>query len=178
MLGILTKQNQDSDQSKERHSKPSWHELKVEGVSSTPGREALVDHAKMVLENETQDSKCFDSPPMHTEGVIRSPLQNHDRMHSGRWYCLKITVHETIRKGWWALPPASWNSDSVVNLMEGDLDTTQAILLDHTIAILYIRWCSASKGSMEERLKPVWNILALMSNGGVWESNGTSKPSQ
>ena len=34
--------------------------------------------------------------------------------------------------------------------MKDDLDITEAILLDHTTAILYVRWHSASKGLMEE----------------------------
>ena len=40
-----------------------------------------------------------------------------------------------------------WNSVNLVELMEDDLDITEAILL---MAILYIGWHSASEGLMEE----------------------------
>ena len=43
-----------------------------------------------------------------------------------------------------------WNSVNLVNLMEDDLDITEAILLDDTTATLYVGWCSASEGLMEE----------------------------
>ena len=33
---------------------------------------------------------------------------------------------------------ASWNLASIVNLMQDDLDVTEAVLLDHTMAILYV----------------------------------------
>ena len=34
--------------------------------------------------------------------------------------------------------------------MEDDLDVTEAVLLDHTMAILYVGRCSAGKGLTEE----------------------------
>ena len=43
-----------------------------------------------------------------------------------------------------------WNSTSIVNLMKDDLDVTEAILLDHTMVILYVAWRSAGKGLIEE----------------------------
>ena len=43
-----------------------------------------------------------------------------------------------------------WNSANLVNLMEDDLDVTEAILLDNTMAILFVGWCSTSKGLTEE----------------------------
>ena len=49
-----------------------------------------------------------------------------------------------------ALPAVLWNSTSIVDLMTDDLDVTETILLDHTMAILYIGWCSAGEGLMEE----------------------------
>ena len=76
--------NQGLDQSKARCSKPSQLELEVRGVSLTPSREASTDHTKIASEGGMQDSRCFDSPQAHVEEVVRSPLQDHDRMSSGR----------------------------------------------------------------------------------------------
>ena len=76
--------NQGSDQSKVRHSKLSRLEFEVREVSSTPSREASVDHAKTASEGGTRDSRCFDSPQAQVKEVVRSPLEDHDRMSSGR----------------------------------------------------------------------------------------------
>ena len=45
---------------------------------------------------------------------------------------------------------ALWNSANLVNLMEDDLDITEAIVLDDTVAILYVGWHSAGEGLTEE----------------------------
>ena len=42
------------------------------------------------------------------------------------------------------------NSAGIVNLMEDDLDVTEAVILDHITAILYVGQCSAGKGLTEE----------------------------
>ena len=42
------------------------------------------------------------------------------------------------------------NSAGIVNLMEDDLDVTEAVILDHITAILYVGWHSAGKGLTEE----------------------------
>ena len=76
--------NQGSDRSEARHSKLSQLELQARGVLSTPSREASMDHAETASGGRTQDSRCFDSPQAHVEEVVRSPLQDHDRMSSGR----------------------------------------------------------------------------------------------
>ena len=76
--------NQGLDLSEVRHSEPSQLELKAGGVSLTPSREASVDHAETASEGGMQDSRCFDSPQAHVEEVVRSPLQDNDRMSSGR----------------------------------------------------------------------------------------------
>ena len=55
--------------------------------------------------------------------------------------------------------------------MGGDLDVTEAVILDHITAILYVGWRSAGEGLTEEEAQ------ALMLNGGAWQSNGNSKPS-
>ena len=50
-----------------------------------------------------------------------------------------------------------WNSANLVNLMEDDLDVTEVILLDGTMAILYRGWHSAGKGLMEEEAQACVN---------------------
>ena len=109
-----------------------------------------MDHTKTASEGGMQDSRCFDSPQAYMEEVVRSPLQDHDRMSSRRRYCLKVTVHEATKRGCQALPTASWNSAGIVDLMGDDLDVTKAVILDHIMAILYVGRCSAGKGLTEE----------------------------
>ena len=128
--------NQGSDRSKVRRSEPSWLELEVRGVSSTPSKEASVDHAETASEGGMQDSRCFDSRQAQVEEVVRSPLQDHHRMSSGRWYCLRVTVYEVIKRGCRALPTAVMNSAGIVDLMEDNLDGSEAVILDHITAIL------------------------------------------
>ena len=71
-------------------------------------------------------------------------------MSSGRQYCLRVTVYEVTKRGHRALPTTSLNSASIVDLMGDDLDITEAVILDHIMAILYVGWHSASEGLMEE----------------------------
>ena len=97
-----------------------------------------------------QDSRCFDSPQAHVEEVVKSPLQDHDRMSSGRRYCLKVTVYEVTKRGCRTLPTALLNSASIVDLMGDNLDVTNAVILDHITAILYVGRHSAGKGLTEE----------------------------
>ena len=143
--------NQGSDQSKARCSKLSRLEFKARGVSSTPSREASVDHTKAASEGGMQDSRCFDSPQAQVEEVVRSPLQDHDTMSSGRRYCLWVTVYEVTKRGCQALPTALMNSASIVNLMEDDLDVIEAVILDHIMAILYVGQHSAGEGLTDEK---------------------------
>ena len=74
-------------------------------------------------------------------------------MSSGRWYCLEVTVHEATRKGCRALSAVLWKSAIIVNLMEDNLDITEAVLLNNTMAILYIGWHSTVKGLTEEEVQ-------------------------
>ena len=108
-----------------------------------------MDHAETASEGGRQDSRCFDSPQVHVE-VVRSPLQDHDRMSSGRRYCLKVTGYEVTKRGHRALPRALLNSAGIVSLMGDDLDVTEAVIFDHIMAILYVGWRSAGKGLTEE----------------------------
>ena len=91
--------NQGLDRSEARHSELSQLEHKARGVPSTPSREASVDCTETASEGGTQDSRCFYSPQAHVEEVVRSPLEDHDRMSSGRGYCLKVTVYEVTKRG-------------------------------------------------------------------------------
>ena len=42
------------------------------------------------------------------------------------------------------------NSASIVDLMEDDLDVTEAVILDHIMVILFVGWHSAGEGLTEE----------------------------
>ena len=53
-------------------------------VLSTPSKEASVDHVETASEGGTQDSRHFDSTQAQVGEVVRSSLQDHDRMSSGR----------------------------------------------------------------------------------------------
>ena len=71
-------------------------------------------------------------------------------MSSGRRYCLRVTVYEVTKRGCRALPTALLNSAGDVDLMEDNLDVTEAVILDHITAILYVGQCSAGEGLTEE----------------------------
>ena len=107
-------------------------------------------HVETASEGGTQDSRHFDSPPAQVEEVVRSPLQDHDRMSSGRRYCLWVTVYEVTKRGHWALPTVVMNSAGIVDLMEDDLDVSKAVILDHITAILCVGWRSTGEGLTEE----------------------------
>ena len=68
----------------------------------------------------------------------RNPLQNHGRMDSGRRYCLLTTIHEATHRGCRALLKPMWNPASITDMMSDDLDITEAVVLDHITAILYV----------------------------------------
>ena len=109
-----------------------------------------MDCAETASEGGMQDSRCFDSPQAHVEEVVRSSPQDHDRMSSGRQYCLKVTVYEVTKRGHQALPTVLLNSAGIVNMMGDDLDVTEAVILDYITAILYVGWCSAGERLTEE----------------------------
>ena len=107
-----------------------------------------MDHAETASEGGTQDSGRFDSTQAQVGEVVRSPLQDHDRMSSGRRYCL--WVYEATKREHRALPSAVMNSAGIVDLIEDDLDISEAVILDHIMAILYVGWHSAGEGLTEE----------------------------
>ena len=78
--------------------------------------------------------------------VGRTTPWDHDRTTFRLWCCLEIKVHKASRKGCKAMSAVLWNSANLVDMREDDLDVTEAILLDDTMAILYVGWCSSGKG--------------------------------
>ena len=71
-------------------------------------------------------------------------------MNSGRRYCLLITVHEATKRGCWALPKSKWNPPNIIDMMNDDLNVTEAVILNHIATILYVGRQSAGEGLMEE----------------------------
>ena len=69
-------------------------ELKARMASPMPSREASVDHSEVSLNGDVQDPKHIDLGQEQVSEVVRNPLQNHDRMDSGRRYCLLTMIHE------------------------------------------------------------------------------------
>ena len=75
-------------------SKMDSHELKAKAASPMPCREALVEHSEASLIGDIQSFEHIDQEQEQVSEIVRSPLQNHDRMDSGRRYCLLTTIHE------------------------------------------------------------------------------------
>ena len=125
----------------ERSSGPSkvdCQELEARMASPVPSREALVDCSKVSLNGDVQDPEHIDLGQEQVSKVVRNPLQNHDRMDSGRRYCLLTMIHEATHQGHRALQKPMGNPASIANMMSDDLDVTEAVVLDHIMAILYI----------------------------------------
>ena len=80
--------NPSSQCAKAGHSEASYLELKAERASPMPGREALEDCLEVASDGGVQDQGHFNFQPDQVNEVVRKPLQNHDRMDSGRRYCL------------------------------------------------------------------------------------------
>ena len=135
--------NQSSDHSEAGHSeaghsKVNCFELEAKRASPVSSREASENCSGVAYDGEIPDQGCFDSHQELIDEVILRLLQNHDRMNSGRRYCLLITVHEATKRGHWALPKSKWNPINIADMMKGDLDVTEAVILDHIAAILYV----------------------------------------
>ena len=89
------------------------------------------DHLEEAPDGGIQDHRHFDFQQDQVNEVVRNPLQNHDRMDSGRRYCLLIRVHEATKRGCWALPKVKWNPAGIVDMMRDDLDVMEVMILDH-----------------------------------------------
>ena len=113
--------------------------LKQTIKSSKPGpsREALVDCSEVSLIGDVQHPEHVDQGQEQVSEIVRNSLQNHDRMDSGRRYCLLTTIHEVTCRGHRALSKPMWNPAGIANMMSDDLDVTEAVVLDHITAILY-----------------------------------------
>ena len=131
--------NQSLDHSEVGHSKANRFKLRAKRALPVPSREASEDYSGVAYDGEIPDQGCFDSHQEQIDEVIWRLLQNHDRMNSGRRYCLLITVHEATKRGCWALPKSKWNSTNIADMMEGDLNVTKAVIFDHIAVILYVR---------------------------------------
>ena len=141
--------NQSSDHSEAGHSEVNHFELGAERASPVPNRRHQKT-AQGLHMTEIPDQGCFDSHQEQIDEVIQRPLQNHDRMNSGRRYCLLITVHEAIKRGCQALSKSKWNPANIADMMKDDINVTEAVILDHIATILYVRRQSAGEGLMEE----------------------------
>ena len=78
--------NQILDHSEMDHSKANHFKLRAKRASSVPNRGASEDCSGVAYDGEIPDQGCFDSHLEQIDEVIRRPLQNHDRMNSGRRY--------------------------------------------------------------------------------------------
>ena len=136
--------------SKAGHSKSSYLELEADRASPVPSKEASEDCLEVASDGGIQDQGHFNFQQDQVDEVVRNPLQNHDRMDSGRRYCLLITVHEATRRGCQALPKAKWNPAGIVDMMRDDLDVTEVVILDHIATILFVGRQNAGKGLTEE----------------------------
>ena len=107
-------------------------------VSPLPSREALVDRSEVSSNGDVQDPERIDLRQEQVREAVRNPLENHDRMDSGRRYCLLTTIHEATHRGCRALLKPMWNPASIAEMMGDDLDVTEVVVLDHITAILYV----------------------------------------
>ena len=53
-----------------------------------------MDHSKASLIGDVQSLEHVDQKQEQVSEIVGSPLQNHDRMDSGRRYCLLTIIHE------------------------------------------------------------------------------------
>ena len=117
-------------------SKVDHQELEARTASPMPSREALVDCSEVSLIGDTQDPEHVDRGQEQVSEIVRNPLQNHDKMDSGRRYCLLTTIHEATCQGHRALLKSMWNPASITDIMTDNLDITEVVVLDHITAIL------------------------------------------
>ena len=114
------------------------HELEAKTTSPMPSREALVDCSHVSPTGDLQSLEHVDQEQEQVSQIVRSLLQNHNRMDSGRRYCLLTTIHEATCQEHRALSKPVWNPASIMDMMSDDLDVTEVVVLDHITAILYV----------------------------------------
>ena len=115
-----------------------------------PSREASVDHSEVSSDRDVRGPEHIDSEQEQIREAVRNPLQNHDRMDSGRRYCLLAMIHEATHGGCRALLKPMCNPTSIADMMRDDLNVIEVVVLDHITAILYVGQQSASEGLTEE----------------------------
>ena len=113
------------------------------------------------LNGDVQDPEHIDLGQEQVSKVVRDPLQNHDRMDSGRRYCLLTTIHEATHQGHRTLLKPMWNPASIADMMSDNLDITEAVVLDHIMAILHMGQRSAGEGLTEEEAQACINHFSL-----------------
>ena len=101
-----------------------------------------MDCSKVSLIGDVQDPEHIDQGQEQVNKMVRNPLQNCNRIDSGRRYCLLTTIHEATHWGCTALLKPMWNPASIAD-MSDDLDVTEVEVLDHITAIL--RWSMISQ---------------------------------
>ena len=79
-------------------SKVDHQEHATETASPVPSREASADHSKVSSNGDVQDPEHIDLRQKQVREAVRNPLQNHDRMDSGRRYCLLTMIHEVTHR--------------------------------------------------------------------------------
>ena len=61
-------------------------------------REASVDCSEVSFVGYVQDPEHVDQGQEQVSEIVRNPLQNHDRMDSGKRYCLLTMIHEATHQ--------------------------------------------------------------------------------
>ena len=114
-----------------RNLKPRWHPL-------CQVRRHQWIALRCLSNGDVPDPEHLDLRQEQVREAVRNPLQNHDGMDSGRRHCLLTTIHEATCRGHRALSKPMWNPASIADMMSDDLDITEAVVLDHITAILYV----------------------------------------
>ena len=57
-----------------------------------------MDCTEVSLIGDVQDPEHIDQRPEQVSKMMRNPLQNHNRMDSGRRYCLLTTIHKATHQ--------------------------------------------------------------------------------
>ena len=109
-----------------------------------------MDHSRVSSDGDDQDPGHSDSEHESVVEAVRSLLLNHDRMNSERRHCLLVTIHEATSQGCRALLKLKWTLANIADVMWDDLNVTEAVILDHITAILYVGRWSAGEGLTEE----------------------------
>ena len=92
--------------------------------------------------------------------------------------CLLITIHEATCGGYRALSKPMWNPANITDMMSDDLDITEAVVLDHITAILYIGHKLVGEGLTKEEAQACIEHFSpyIISSGEMWLLNESSKP--